>query len=129
MPERQEIFADCGRIILAVYTTNDKNIQEKQVGRVRAARLATLAIIREMAAASEDYSGAMITANVRAALNDLHPEIDYMLDDKLIRDLADISATFQSIETGKERSSREKLLEAKLFCDHMRDELNGLAKK
>ena len=127
MPDRAKAFADCGRIVLRVY--NENNPGSKQFTDAAAtARKITLAMAKEMLEGCLKGVEAPITKHVRNVLKDLHPENRYAIVDKILSDLLDISTTFKSIEEGVERKSREKLLDARFFCEHMSHELRRLRK-
>ncbi len=129
MPDRAQIFRDCGKILLRIHAQDENEDHFTEI--VIAARKCALELTRELVQSCEDDVRAGVTGHVLSVLSDLHPEAKYgsnggkagtLIVEKLVRDLADICATFRSIELGVERSSREKLLEAKLFCSLMADE-------
>ena len=60
---------------------------------------------------------------IRPALHDLHKNADYTIRAKVIRDLADISATFECVLLGQGRKRHYHLSTAAMFCLHVRDEL------
>jgi len=126
MPERAQIFAACGKIILQVFNKPSESVDKTQLQAVADARKCTLAIIQELAIASENDTQIPIAKQAEAALSDLHPAVPYNCYEKLIRDLGELCATFRTIENGGERSSRERVFEAKIFCDHMKEELSAL---
>lgn len=120
MPNRGEIFAACGNIILAVYNNGESAETSQQISQAKAV---ILAMMREMIVACEAGKLAKCRDIVHTVLHDLFPNTNYSCDEKLVRDLADLAATLHDVERGIERSSRERLLEVKVFCDLMKNEL------
>lgn len=66
---------------------------------------------------------------VRLAMHDLHPRKYNLhpgpqgpINEKLICDLADICVTLRRVELQK-KLSHEKVVEVRVFCAHMKDEL------
>lgn len=125
MPERIKHFAACGKVLLEVFNKGPVGLTDEQIADVREARKCVLQMILDLVPASEDGVELKGTQYVKVVLQDLHPEMNYDCNEKLIRDLAEICATFCSVEKRSERSARERVYEAKIFCDHMKDELNG----
>lgn len=115
--------------MLHVFNSERAAVDKEDLRAVTDARKCTLAIICELAVASTDGAKVDIAEHVKAALSDLHPTMSYNCNEKLIRDLAEICATFYTIENGRERSSRELVFEAKIFCDNMCDEISNFKRQ
>lgn len=54
------------------------------------------------------------------AISDVHPGKDYNEPELVLKDLADIGVTLNRLAQKRNRSSPEKIAEAKMFCDHLR---------
>ena len=125
MPERIAIFDACGQIILALQQ-NGKSIEKAKLAEIKSARKLILAFAREIVIACDLGKTAKCVPFIKSAMMDLHPEIKYSCDEKIVRDLMDLAATLHNLEDGIERSSRERLLEVKIFCTYMKQELSQL---
>jgi hypothetical protein len=125
MSDRAQVFALCGKVLLQVFNKRPEDVKKEELLPVTEARKHTLDIVCELAGAGQDGTRIGIAQHIKAALSDLHPSMNYNCNEKLIRDLGEICATFWTVENGGERSSRELVFEAKFFCDHMKDELTN----
>ncbi len=123
MSDRAQVFAKCGKTILAVHA-NGESVQP-HLEIIRATRLVLLEMMRELIEGSATETLARCYSPVRAVLQELHPNNRYTCAEKLVRDLADLAATLHDIEQKIERSSRERLLELRIFCSGMADELKS----
>lgn len=72
--------------------------------------------MRDLASHKPKYA-----AYLERALHDLHTHTDYC-NAMLIRDVADVCVTLSRLEAGRRRSNRDKLIEAALLCEYLKDE-------
>ena len=125
VPDRPQIFAACGKVIITVH--GGRTSGPVDLSPITNARNALLAIMSELALAKENDTEIPIATVVRNSLADVHPETDYAYYEQMVLDLARMCIWFRQIEDDKaDDKLREHLLEVKIFCDNMKQELATL---
>lgn len=110
-----EVFSQAGSAIL--YYAGHGSCSTEQKTAVQKLRFVILRAVCDIAQSCISKKRSGTAEFFFRIMDELHPEVRYQCDEKLMRDLSDICVTLHSIEDDTwDRSNRQKLIVAKIFC-------------
>ncbi len=121
MPNRAQILDKCQKAIGAAYDAGREcNLEER--ASIAAARGMLHTVIRGLLSKRPT-----LNKQVRSALEDLHTTQQNYTIDKMVRDIADVCVTLEALENGSTRSNGARHMEARMFCQHLRNEFRDVS--
>ena len=124
MAHDAKTYAECGTAIRKIFDSGEDFDITDHIPSIRAAKMDLFSIIHELTVPRRSRTTSQLAERVSRALKDLNPTVEYYTFEKVVLDLADVLVTLSKLEGGLKSTQESKVVEAKLFCEHMKHEMS-----